>query len=274
MTQGHENGAAPAKAAVERFHEDVENAFTAYPEEGFAITDDIDGKSFWMRSRNRTFGRELERLVAGRDAPRVLEIGCGNGSFLKHVSSTVKAEFTGSEIYSSGVESARKKLPGVRVLQLDATRMPFRSEFDVICAFDVLEHIEEDEVVMEGVRRALKPGGAFMISVPQYPWMWTDLDDLVHHRRRYTRKALHDKLTRAGLTVEYMTSHVFALFPAMLASRVASKFGKSKNDTRTFTEFGDLANTIGDRIMRFDEALIRRQFSLPFGGTLYAVGRA
>ena len=65
--------------------------------------------------------------------------------------------------------------------------MPFQGEFDIVGAFDVLEHIENDELVMQGVRNALRPGGLFLVTVPQYQWMWSALDEIVHHKRRYSR---------------------------------------------------------------------------------------
>ena len=262
-----------ATSGIEIIHEDVATDFGSYPEEGFAVTDDIDGKSFWMRSRNRLFCSELQNLTSEFTDPKFLEIGCGNGSFLKYIADKVDAELTGSEVYISGLLATQSKVK-IKLLQLDATRIPFSAQYDIIAAFDVLEHIDDDEAVMMGVHQALKPGGAFMISVPQFQWMWGELDSLVHHRRRYNRRELTDKLVSAGFRIEYMTSHVFALFPLMALSRLLNKLSRRKAEsTREFTEFSSITNTIFDAVMRFDEALIRRRASLPFGGTLYAIAR-
>jgi len=270
-TAGSDEAAA---LGIEVIHEDVATDFGSYPEDGFAVTEDFDGKSFWMRSRNRLFCSELQELVADFADPKFLEIGCGNGSFLKYISDKVDAEITGSEVYFAGVLATQSKVGNIKLLQLDATRIPFSAEYDIIAAFDVLEHIDDDEMVMAGVHQALRSGGAFMISVPQYQWMWSDLDDLVHHRRRYRKRELTGKLVRAGFRVEYVTSHVFALFPLMVLSRMIAKLYRRKaGSMREFTEFSDTTNKILGAFMRIDEALIRRHVSLPFGGTLYAIAR-
>lgn len=263
-----------AHSRVEMIHQDVASDFDAYPEEGFAVTDEIDGKSFWMRSRNRLFSRQLQDLTSNRPDSKFLEVGCGNGSFLRYVSDKTSADITGSEVYVPGVLATQAKVSGIRLMQLDATRMPFSDVYDVVAAFDVLEHIDEDEKAIAGIHKALKPGGAFMVSVPQYQWMWSDLDEIVKHRRRYGRSELVEKLQTAGFDVSYVTSHVFILFPLMAASRLLTNILKKKAEsTREHTQFSDISNAICDALMRIDEFLIARNFSLPFGGTLYAVAR-
>ena len=69
---------------------------------------------------------------------------------------------------------------------MDARNIPFRDEFDVIGAFDVLEHIDEDVAVIDEVRKALRPGGGFLMSVPQHPALWSQQDERAFHVRRYT----------------------------------------------------------------------------------------
>ena len=207
----------------------------------------------------------------------MLDIGCGIGGIVGALEGMGRLRLTGSEIYLSGLRYARSRLPAVSFIQLDATRIPFRDQFDIIGAFDVLEHIEADEQVMRSVAAALRPGGLFLITVPQYPWMWSHLDEMVHHKRRYTRRELLAKLGNAGYTVEYAGSFVTALFPFMMASRMLSRLRSHSTDTRQ--EFASEVslpaplNTLFDVVMRLDEALIGSGVSLPFGGSLLVVAR-
>ena len=113
-----------------------------------------------------------------------------------------------------------------------------------------------------------------MIAVPQYPWLWSKLDELVHHRRRYTRSELRHKLEDGGFTVEYVTSHVFFLFPLMIMNRMMSKSTGKTQDIKSFTKFGYVLNFVLNNLMRFDEILIKRRVSLPFGGTIYVIARS
>ena len=64
---------------------------------------------------------------------------------------------------------------------MDARRIPFEDEFDVIGAFDVLEHIKEDEQVLVQMHRAVKSGGGIMLTVPQHMFLWSEQDVQAHH---------------------------------------------------------------------------------------------
>jgi|SRR5688500_11252438 len=252
-------------------------AHTDYPAEGFEVTAAVEARSFWCRSRIRILKRIIDRFAARGRTLDMLDIGCGIGGIVGALEEMGRLRLTGSEIYLSGLRYARSRLPGISFIQLDATRIPFEAQFDIVGAFDVLEHIEADEQVMRSVRKALRPGGLFLITVPQYPWMWSHLDELVHHKRRYTRQELVSKLTAADYTIEYTTSFVTALFPFMMAARMRSKMRSHSTDTRA--EFASEVSLPGplnaafDAVMRFDETLIGMGASLPFGGSLLAVAR-
>ena len=97
------------------------------------------------------------------------------------------AALTGSDIHTTALPYAATRLPGAALLQMDATRIPFDSEFDVIAACDVIEHIERDDLALAEMHRAVKPGGGIVVTVPQDPKLWSTWDELSFHQRRYTR---------------------------------------------------------------------------------------
>ena len=130
-----------------------------YPSEGFDVTADIEARSFWCRTRNRVLRRVFERFIDRTRPVDVLEIGCGTGFVLKGLSALPNLRLTGSEIYLQGLRYARQTVPGVAFIQLDATDMPFRENFDVIGAFDVLEHVADDRKVIEQVNWRFDPAG-------------------------------------------------------------------------------------------------------------------
>lgn len=157
----------------------------------FELLYKLEEKNFWFRVRNKIIKHFVKLFVNKGNGAKFLEIGCGNAYVLKGLMDLPGLELKGSEIYLNGVKHAKDRLPEVEFMQIDATEMPFKNTFDGIGAFDVLEHIEEDEKVMEQVKNSLKPGGVFVITVPQYPWMWTYLDNQACHKRRYTRSDLN-----------------------------------------------------------------------------------
>lgn len=246
-----------------------------YPSEGFDVTVEVEKRSFWCRTRNRVLNIILDSCGAVPPLT-MLEIGCGTGTVLASLKDRQGLTLTGSEIYLQGLRYARQRLPGVDFIQLDATNIPFHDEYDIVGAFDVLEHIDADEQVMREVAKALKPGGLFLITVPQYPWMWSQLDEIVHHKRRYTKRELTSKLEKAGYDVVRTTSFVTALFPMMAAARLRDRGRRSEDAKQAFEDQVLLpapVNTLFDWIMRLDEFAIRLGLSLPFGGSLLAVAR-
>lgn len=85
----------------------------------------------------------------------------------------------------------------------EITELPYvDGYFDLVAAFDVVEHARDDEQVFAELTRTLKPGGQLVFSVPLYAAHWTSFDDYVGHARRYEPAALKAMLARHGLVVE------------------------------------------------------------------------
>jgi SAM-dependent methyltransferase len=248
-----------------------------YPSDGFDVTAEMEAGSFWCRARNRVLQYVFARFTDRSRPLEVLEIGCGIGGVIDSLRTVPNLRLTGSEIYIQGLRYARARMPDVDFIQLDATDIPFRDAFDVIGAFDVLEHIEDDALVMRQVRAALRPDGLFVVTVPQYQWMWSTLDELVHHKRRYSRRQLVDRLGAAGFDVIYTTSFVTTLFPFMLISRLRGRGKARTGDAKAeFSEWVTLPpalNRLFDWLTRLDEAALKTGLTLPFGGSLLAIAR-
>ncbi|WP_051409104.1 class I SAM-dependent methyltransferase [Syntrophorhabdus aromaticivorans] len=249
--------------------------YTDYPDRGFDLTDESGEDSFWVRSRYRLLKNIVYNHVAPMGKTRFLEIGCGTGGFIRQIVENKNLEITGSEIYLKGLLYAKKHLPDIDFIQFDVTQGLIGEEFDIIAAFDVLEHIENDITAISNMNRMLRRGGCLIITVPQYMFLWSRLDEMLKHKRRYSRRDLLTKLRTCGFDVDYYTSFVFVLFPLMLVSRMLDRGGsQSQSDEKVLerkVKFPGALNRIFDYIMRIDEALIKLGISLPFGGTLVAV---
>jgi SAM-dependent methyltransferase len=225
--------------------------------------------NFWFVARNALITWALQKYAP--PFASYLEVGCGTGYVLEGVKNAFPdATYTGSEIYTSGLKYAAKQLPGVNFVQLDARRIPYRKAFDVIAAFDVIEHIEEDEEVLDNLRLALADSGALLLSVPQHPWLWSKVDELAHHKRRYTIRELHDKLSAAGFRVVFSTSFVCLLLPAMLLSRLASSKGNEFSPADEFDIPGWLNQAL-KATLAFERGMIKLGLRLPLGGSRLVV---
>ena len=150
-------------------------------------------------------------------------------------------------------------------MQMDARRIPFRDEFDVVGAFDVIEHIEEDQAVLREMHAACRPGGGVMITVPQHAWLWSKRDEIARHQRRYSRRELLEKLAAAGFERPWTTSFVSLLLPLMALSR------RRKDVASAELQVGALTNRILGLAMTLERGLIQGGLRFPAGGSLLAV---
>ena len=249
------------------------------------ITPEVITVSFWVRSRNRVFGELINSECKKHALKSFFEIGCATGAFLKYLSINYQTlQVSGSDNMDEAVAIAQKTNPELDIYLLDAKQMDKKSNLESVGAFDILEHISEDTLVIDKVHLALRPGGLFFISVPQHQFMWSELDVRIKHKRRYSRKELTQKLSDAGFEIDYMTSLVSLLFPIMIFHRMIVNYlvkgpqsgdnqASKDDDVSKFVLFGQISNTVLDWAMRIDEWLIKKRVSLPFGGTLIAVAR-
>lgn len=229
-------------------------------------------KHFWFRARNRLIVWALRTYFP--NARSFFELGCGTGMVLSAVRETFPAmELTAADGTPENLPTAAKRAEGVAVCQCDGRTLPFEDEFDVVGAFDVIEHITEDTVVLEQIHRALRAGGGLIVTVPQHPWLWSVADDFSYHKRRYTRRELVEKVEAAGFRVLRTTSFVTLLLPVLLVSR--ARLPKKVEDFDPTTEYrmSPLLSALFYGVLRVEEWLIRLGARLPAGGSLLLVAQ-
>lgn len=262
---------------IKCYSPEVASAYTDYPSSGFDLTAKNTESSFWVSSRNRLFKNIVERHLVPTGTTKFLEIGCGTGDFIQQIAQNKNLEITGSEIYLKGLVYAKKNLPGVDFVQYDVTQGTIGEQFHIITAFDVIEHIENDNAALSNISQMLNKDGFLIVSVPQHMFLWSKLDEIVKHKRRYSRPELVSKLEANGFDIDYATSFLFILFPLMLLSRLFDRGGdqppSDEQGLEKRVKFSRVLNTIFDFFMRIDEGLIRLGVSLPFGGTLIVIAR-
>ncbi len=245
--------------------------------EGFQLTHfpklaQAEAGNFWFRSRNELIIWALQHYfpVAGN----FFEIGCGTGFVLSGIKrSCPNLSICGSEIYSTGLRFAKERLGNVELYQMDARRIPFVDEFDVIGAFDVLEHIAEDELVLQEIHKSIKPGGGLLLTVPQHQFLWSSTDESACHVRRYEAFEVKEKLRNAGFSLMRVTSFVSLLFPLMLASRLWQKNSQGAVNELDELQMSEWANMALEKVLDFERWFIRRGLNFPVGGSLLVVAK-
>lgn len=247
-----------------------------FPSDMFDLLAELEENNFWFKARNEILIYLFQKYLEKNNSKKVLEIGCGNGFVLRGLQS-LGYQLIGSEIYLDGLKNVQKRLKNIELIQLNALDMPFENELDAIGAFDVIEHIEQDVEVMQQVYKALKPGGYFFITVPQYQWMWSYLDDYAKHKRRYTQKELNTKLKTCGFKVNFSSSFVTTLFPIVILSRMMKK-NKDIQDVTVddvIQEFKipSWMNHLFFHLMRIDVFCIKKNITLPYGNSIVTVAQ-
>lgn len=167
-------------------------ADTGFKDAIFGELVNLEARNFWFRARNKLIVWALQRYFPQRDS--FLEVGCGTGFVLAGISDAYPhLKLAGSEISSAGLAFAAERVPGADFFQMDACAIPFVEEFDVVGAFDVLEHIEEDQKALAQLHRATRVGGGLLITVPQHQILWSNMDVHACHVRRYSARELAAK---------------------------------------------------------------------------------
>lgn len=237
----------------------------------FATLAAIEPESFWFHARNELIAALLRAHFPG--ARWLLELGCGTGFVLSYLERTFPVvETAGCDVFVEGLDWARRRLARSMLFQADAAHIPYRDHFDVIGAFDILEHVGDDLAVLRAIHGALAPSGIVVLTVPQHRWLWSRADDLAHHERRYDANGLRGKAIDVGFTVERQTSFVMALLPLMLASRLVQRLVK-RHGVMAELQLPAVLDRPLRLVMAAERALIRSGLSLPVGGSLALVAR-
>ena len=254
-----------------QFAEDPASAQAGFKPEYFARLAAIEPGHFWFRARNA-----LIQWALGKYFPKTesfFEIGCGTGYVLAGIRENFpRMRLIGSDIFTDGLAFAKARLPGVEFYQMDARSIPFEGEFDVVGAFDVLEHLVEDNRALAQMLNATRPGGGLLVTVPQQRYLWSASDEHAMHQRRYSYAELRQKVETAGFQIERITSFNSFLFPLMVWSRMQQKRDQDFQPWREF-EIGPTLNKTLETILKFERMVIKTGASFPAGGSLLLVGR-
>ncbi|MCS5706442.1 class I SAM-dependent methyltransferase [Synechococcus sp. FGCU-3] len=246
---------------------EMEKSLGPFPSSAYAYLSLAEARHWWFQSRNNIIIWTLKSRVRLSSGSSLLEVGCGSGFVTSGISKAFPAvRLEATEYFEEGLVFARQRVPACIFKRLDATQMTEDGIYDCIGSFDVIEHIEADELVLSNFFRAIRRGGRLLLTVPQHPWLWSAADEYAHHVRRYTRSDLCNKVSRAGFRVEYCTSFVSLLLPLMALHRVSQR----NNDYNPDDEFriSPLLNSLLYLVMFVERLLLKLGLRFPAGGSL------
>jgi 2-polyprenyl-3-methyl-5-hydroxy-6-metoxy-1,4-benzoquinol methylase len=226
---------------------------------------EMESEHFWRRGKRNLVMGWLKNQSDFSNG-RVLDVGGAASLVTQQL--CIFGDVTVVEPDATMVELVKKNR-GIKVIQGRFPGLPVFGKFDIITLLDVLEHLEDDRGALLELHSYLKPNGKLVITVPAYMWLWSEHDEILHHKRRYTRAALVKLLESAGYRVVRASYYTALLLPLMALQRVSSEISSKLNSNRELnyrprTPIKPL-NAALSSIM-FIERQILRIASLPFGG--------
>jgi SAM-dependent methyltransferase len=231
---------------------------------------DLDQRHWWYRARREIIAELIRREARLPNDAQLLEIGCGTGHNLEMLGGF--GHIDALELDDEARALSEKRL-GRKILKSPLPELddvPDR-HYDLVGAFDVIEHIEDDAAALASIATKLKPGGKFMMTVPAHQWMWTAHDVANHHKRRYSKRSLRTLIEESPMKLERAGYFNSLLFPVAIAERFTSKLrGKDNGDVKLPPA---PLNAALERVFASERHLVAR-LPLPPGLSLFAVASA
>lgn len=234
----------------------------------------LEKTHWWFTARRsivlRLLDREIKLEPALRRPLRLLDVGCGTGGMLSHLSRY------GSVV---GVDPAPQAVAYASAMaQFDVrngglpTDLPFEAGelFDIITLLDVLEHVDADVEALNQLRARLTPGGRLLITVPAFQFLWSGHDVINEHKRRYTRAELKDKLEASGFHVRVLSYCNSTLFLPIAAIRLLRRNLRVDQEKAYLGTVPEPMNSLLHALFASERYLIP-SIRLPFGVSLVAV---
>lgn len=241
---------------------------TALPQEmqqhTYAIMDRVEDSHWWFVGRRailETFLKQVSSsLATGTTEPRILDVGCGTGANLEMLAQFGNAE--GVDVSDDALEFCQKK--GLTVQKGLAETLPYGDEtFDITTALDVIEHLDDDIAGLKEMFRVTKKGGYAVIFVPAFMWLWGVQDDISHHRIRYTKAQITERLEKAGFIIDRATYANFTFFAPILGGRTIMKLTGIKPESENNITINGLNGIFGKLFSA--ERFWLKNLNFPFG---------
>jgi len=235
----------------------------------------LERTNWWFKVRNCILMERIKTIAGGRNDLKILNIGAGTGRTTELLQAF--GEVTSVEYDAYCVAFTRDKLP-FEIKQGSILALPFADQsFDMVCAFDVIEHVENDGLAVREMKRVCRNGGNVIVSVPAFQFLWSHHDVINHHHRRYTLKGLQKVFdnnhvaNRPQGKIVYSTYFNTLLFPPVAAFRLIAEWLPQKlirrgtgADNHVIPQ-GSPLNRLLELIFSIERPLLRRGVHLPFG---------
>ncbi len=241
----------------------------------FPTLAEVEREHYWFVTRREVVRDVLRDAVPDLAGRQLFDIGCGSGGLLAFLSGSGVGVAGACDVYPESLALVRQRVAAPLVLVDEGRFPPLGTGQTLLSLFDVLEHIDDDVGTLRHLHDVLEPGGVLVLTVPAHPFLFDEMDEIAHHRRRYTRDVLGSRLRAAGFAVRHLTHFMAPLVP-LVALRWAARAlaGRMSAMQRRKLELGvtPVLNGLMRALLRLERPLVRAGV-LPFGTSIVAVAQ-
>ncbi len=239
----------------------------------FATLSDVEREHYWFAARREVVRDVLKGAVPDLARRSLFDIGCGSGGLLAFLAESGISVAGACDAYPESLALVRRRVAAPLLLVDEGRFPPLGPGQTLLSLFDVLEHIDDDVGTLLYLLERLEPGGILVLTVPAHPFLFDEMDEIAHHRRRYTRHELGSKLRAAGFEVRHLAHFMAPLVPLVAlrwALRAASGPGSAMRRREAELRIAPVLNGLMRALLRLERPLVRAAL-LPFGTSLVAV---
>jgi SAM-dependent methyltransferase len=239
-------------------------------EKAFREMDELQKSHWWYLGRRRIVKTLFHKYIREAGGDMFLDVGCGAGEGSCILSSP--GQLTGLDESDEALAYATRK-GYAEVRKGSAERLPFVSNtYFGVLALDVLEHVDDDNAMLQECHRVLRQQGTLLLTVPAYMWMWSTHDELFGHKRRYLKRDLLKEINDAGFEIVFASYYCTLLFmPGVIFNQVFRKY--IHRNAQNFFPMPKALNALLYGIFSIEAPLLRIGLKAPFGSSIIVVAR-
>ena len=233
---------------------------------------ELEEKYWWHLGRQDIIGRQIKKLSKTKKEPiDILDVGCGTGINFQILNRFGKV--TGVDDSPLAIGFCQRR--GIKeVIKGQAEKIPVAdSSYDLVCAFDLIEHVKDDVKALREFYRVCRPGGYVFILAPAYQFLWSEHDEALHHKRRYSLSDLHRKMSLAGFSLVKRSYLITLLFFPILVFRFIKSLINSKSGPKaSYVILPSLINRFFIWLLKIESVLLTK-INFPFGASVLFIGQ-